>query len=124
MLDLKRYGCISCGKCRDVCVANKAGKLSITALVNGEDGSAWNCSFCWKCEDACPYDVDLQMMIIEQRKVGTPPPAYKRMVENIRQTGRGLTLTERVQEKRVKKGLSKIEEISARLLKILLTHSN
>ena len=89
--------CIQCGMCVTVCPAEMAGGHAIVTFLadpDADDYSVWLCSSCWRCQEACPVDVNIHELMMEQRRREQPPAGYQTAFENIVACSFALTATQ------------------------------
>jgi len=113
--------CTQCGACRSVCLAEKLGGHTITSLLSGgEEYFAWLCSCCQLCQEVCPEGVDIQQVIIDERRKGQPTVPYQRSFRNVLRYGYAFAITEEVNELRAAYGLEPVELVSQERVRLLL----
>lgn len=124
-----RGDCTQCGACREVCLAEALGGHTITSLLSGgQEYSAWLCSFCWQCQEACPQGVDIHAVMVRERrgegrgeKLAEPALGpYRRCLESILRSGLAFSIGEEVASLRAAYGLPPLQPISAERLAALL----
>jgi len=104
-----------------VCLAEKLGEHTITSLLSGgEEYSAWLCSCCQLCQEVCPEGVDIQQVIIDERRKGQPTEPYRRSFQNVLRYGYAFAITEEVNELRAAYDLEPVELISQDRVRLLL----
>jgi len=121
MAESRIENCTQCGACRSVCLAEKLGEHTITSLLSGgEEYSAWLCSCCQLCQEVCPEGVDIQQVIIDERRKGQPTEPYRRSFQNVLRYGYAFAITEEVNELRAAYDLEPVELISQDRVRLLL----
>ena len=121
MAESRIENCTQCGVCRRVCLAEKLGGHTITSLLSGGDEySAWLCSCCQLCQEVCPEGVDIQQVIIDERRKGQPTGPYQRSFRNVLRYGYGFAITVEVNELRAAYGLEPVELVSQERVRLLL----
>lgn len=113
--------CTHCGICRDVCLAEALGGHTITTLLSGGDEySAWLCSCCWLCQEACPEHVDIHSVMIDERRGEPAPGPYRRCLESVLRCGFAFPIGEEIAGVRAAYGLPPLESISTKRLAVLV----
>ena len=81
---LDSLACTRCGRCRDACPAQRAGRdLDPLSLLEGidaateqagalalqiDEASLWECSTCMACDAACPVGISIRDLVIDLRR--------------------------------------------------------
>ena len=89
--------CIQCGTCVTVCpVEMVGGHAIVTFLANPDatDYSAWLCTSCWRCQEACPVDVNVYELMMEQRRREPAPAGYQAAFESAAACGLALEISQ------------------------------
>lgn len=119
--------CLQCGACVAVCPAaryatqfNPKDILMKTLLGSEEelikpDSVIWLCTNCYTCYERCPQDVRPVEVIIALKNLAcgreTAPENIEKFSETIVKTGRSVTLTRTVNDRRSELGLKEIGEV-------------
>lgn len=120
-LDSLLQNCTRCGLCREVCLVEKLGGHSITSFLCGDDDySAWLCSSCWLCQEACPADVDIHAIMMEKRREEKAPTGHRQNLVNVLRFGYALPIDDGINELRGFHGLEAVDLIPRETVKILL----
>jgi len=85
--------CTQCGTCVTVCPVEKVGGHAIVTFLadpDATDYSAWLCTSCWRCQEACPGGVDIYGLMMEQRRREQAPTGYQAAFESILACGLAL----------------------------------
>jgi len=116
--------CIECGTCVTVCpVEMVGGHAIVTFLANPDavDYSAWLCTSCWRCHEACPTGVNIYGLMMEQRRRERAPTGYGKALEYVLASGLALTVfQEQLDQVRASWGLESVELPPLGLAQILL----
>lgn len=104
-----------------MCLAEKLGGHTITSLLSGgEEYSAWLCSCCQLCQEVCPEGVDIQQVIIDERRKGQATGPHRRSFQNVLRYGYAFAITGEVNELRAVYGLEPAELVSQERVRLLL----
>ena len=119
--------CLQCGACVAVCPAaryasefNPKDILLKTLLGNEEalvkeDSVIWLCTNCYTCYERCPQDVRPVEVIIALKNLAadqeTAPANISKFSETITKTGRSVTVTRTVNDRRVELGLKELKDV-------------
>jgi len=78
--------CIQCGICVDVCPVEKVGGHAIVTFLadpGAADYSVWLCTSCWRCQEACPADVNVYELMMQERRREEAPAGYQAAFESV-----------------------------------------
>jgi len=85
--------CLQCGTCVTVCPVEAAGGHAIVTFLadpDAADYSAWLCSSCWRCQEACPEGIDIYELMMEQRRHEQAPVGYRAAFDSVLTCGLAL----------------------------------
>ncbi len=87
--------CIQCGTCVTVCPVEMVGGHAIVSFLadpDATDYSVWLCTSCWRCQEACPGEVDIYGLMMEQRRAVSlqAPTGYRAAFESVLACGLAL----------------------------------
>jgi len=115
------WACIQCGTCTASCESGRWTALKtrniIRRVVMGDltvlsDPDIWLCTTCYQCYERCPRDVRPTDVIIELRNYATQrgnlAPAHRAVVDNLKTTGHGVPINDKVRQIRVELGLPEL----------------
>ena len=116
--------CIQCGTCVTVCPVERVGGHAIVTFLADPDAtaySAWLCTSCWRCQEACPAEVDIYALMMEQRRQETAPAGYQATFESVLDCGLALEISqEEPDQVRAAWGLEPVRIASAEVVRSLL----
>jgi heterodisulfide reductase subunit C len=78
--------CVQCGTCVSVCPVEMVGGHAIVTFLadpDATDYSAWLCTSCWRCQEACPEGVDIYGLMMAQRRCEQAPVGYRAAFERV-----------------------------------------
>ena len=115
--------CIQCGTCVSVCPAEMAGGHAIVTYLadpDATDYSAWVCSSCWRCQEACPSGVDVYGLMMAQRRREPAPGGYQAAFDLVEACGFALEVTqEAIDQVRASWGLEPVRLLPPELARAL-----
>ncbi len=116
--------CIQCGTCVQVCPVERVGGHAIVTFLADPEAteySAWLCTSCWRCHEACPVEVDIYGLMMAQRRREAAPDGYQAGFERLLGSGLALPISqEELDQVRATWGLEPVELPPADLVRILL----
>lgn len=119
--------CIQCGACVAVCPVETVGGHAIVSFLadpDATDYSVWLCTSCWRCQEACPADVDIYGLMMEQRRREPAPAGYRAAFEHVLACGLALEVSqEELDRMRTAWGLEPVALPPRDLARILLRGS-
>ena len=89
--------CIECGACVAVCPVEMVGGHAIVTFLAdpGAAGySAWLCTSCWRCQEACPAGVNVYELMMEERRRQQAPAGYQAAFESLLACGLALGIAQ------------------------------
>ena len=89
--------CIQCGACVTVCPVEMVGGHAIVTFLAdpGAAGySAWLCTSCWRCQEACPAGVNVYELMMEERRRQQAPAGYQAAFESLLACGLALGIAQ------------------------------
>ena len=89
--------CIECGTCVDVCPVEMVGGHAIVTFLadpDAADYSVWLCTSCWRCQEACPADVDIYGLMMQERRRQQAPAGYQASYESVLDCGLALGIAQ------------------------------
>jgi len=89
--------CVQCGTCVTVCPVEMVGGHAIVTFLadpDATDYSAWLCTSCWRCQEACPEGVDIYGLMMEQRRSELAPAGYQAAYESVLACGLALAVSQ------------------------------
>ena len=99
------------------------GHAIVTFLADPDatDYSAWLCSSCWRCQEACPVGIDIHQLMMEQRRRQRTPAGYQNAIQRVRQSSLALEISqEELHEVRAAWGLEPARVPPGDLARLLL----
>jgi heterodisulfide reductase subunit C len=99
------------------------GHAIVTFLADPDatDYSAWLCTSCWRCQEACPADVDIYELMMVQRRQETAPAGYRAALESVLDCGLALEISqEELDQVRAGWGLEPVRVASAEVVRSVL----
>lgn len=116
--------CIQCGTCVSVCPVEMVGGHAIVTFLadpDATDYSAWLCTSCWRCQEACPAEVDIYELMMEQRRQEEAPAGYQAAFESVLACGLALEIPqEELDQIRAAWGLEEVRVASAEVVRLVL----
>lgn len=119
--------CLQCGACVAICPAARYSEhfnpkeILLKTLLGDEedlvkpDSVIWLCTNCYTCYERCPQDVRPVEVIIALKNLAcdkeTAPENINKFSETIVKTGRSVTITRTVNDRRTQLGLKEIKEV-------------
>ncbi len=106
--------CQDCGACARSCPSTRHGGIDPHKLVQGmlEEGNeenVWDCLLCYICEDVCPVDISIALLITHLRYrsalEGGAPSRFKKGAASFLKEGRGFPAGPRTAKSRQDLGL-------------------
>ncbi len=105
--------CIQCDTCVTVCPVEMVGGHAIVTFLadpNAVDYSVWLCTSCWRCQEACPSEVNIYELMMEQRRREKAPAGYQTTFEQVLSCGLTLAVSqEELDQVRAAWGLESVE---------------
>ncbi|GEM_PF-740238 len=107
-------GCQDCGACARACPSARHGGIDPHELVQGMLGggseeNVWDCLLCYICDDVCPADIGIALLITHLRYrsalEGDAPGRFKRGAASFLKEGRGFPKGPRTARSREDLGL-------------------
>jgi heterodisulfide reductase subunit C len=119
--------CIECGTCVTICPVEMVGGHAIVTFLadpDATDYSVWLCTSCWRCQEACPAEVNIYELMMEQRRREGAPAGYQAAFESALACGLALEVTqEELDQVRAAWGLEPVRLPSPDLVRSLLRGS-
>ncbi len=116
--------CIQCGTCVSVCPVEKVGGHAIVTFLadpSETDFSAWLCTSCWRCHQACPVGVDIYGLMMAWRRRSPAPSGYLESYERLLETGLALPIAQQtLDEIRASWGLERVVLPVPEVVRVLL----
>ncbi|MHA1786554.1 MAG: 4Fe-4S dicluster domain-containing protein [Candidatus Helarchaeota archaeon] len=118
--------CIKCNACTEHCpVIEVSGKTNLFEVFFGNYENIWNCSSCFRCEEACPKDLSVREQIFRIRRslnFKDLPKIFREYFNNLIETGNVFNIDEElINERREHLGLKTInfEKIKTEIKKLM-----
>jgi heterodisulfide reductase subunit C len=119
--------CLQCGACVAVCPAARYAtqfnpkQILLKTLLGDEEelvkpeSVIWLCTNCYTCYERCPQDVRPVEVIIALKNLAADlevaPANINKFSETIAKTGRSVTVTRTVNDRRAELGLEELKEV-------------
>lgn len=105
--------CTQCGICVSVCPVEKVGGHALVTFLTDPEApeySAWLCTSCQRCEASCPEGIPIYALIMQQRRLETPPEGYRAAIDAALAVGASLVVSqEELDQVRASWGLERVE---------------
>jgi len=127
--------CLQCGACVAVCPAARYAEqfnpkeILLKTLLGNEkdllkpDSVIWLCTNCYTCYERCPQDVRPVEVIIALKNLSsvhkTAPENIDKFSDTIMKTGRSVTVTRTVNDRRKELGLKEIKDVPVNEIQII-----
>jgi len=127
--------CLQCGACVAVCPAARYAEqfnpkeILLKTLLGNEkdllkpDSVIWWCTNCYTCYERCPQDVRPVEVIIALKNLSsvhnTAPENIDKFSDTIKKTGRSVTVTRTVNDRRKELGLKEIKDVPVNEIQII-----